>query len=341
MRPAKLPCCIYPTSVIMVDDDTDFARSFSLWLEQSYACKDFRNPLEALSYIKSLKAHPFLDHCLIQTEELDADERNIKVNIRKIHQEVFNSKRHQELSVVVVDYNMPEMDGIEFCKRLAHMPYLKKLMLTGEADTSLAVEAFNNGLIDKLIKKDSNSSLSLNQSLYNAVYELQLEYFAELSKPVMDSLSNSPEKTASCFNDPEFTNWFYDFLKQHKFVEFYLIENQANFLLLTKHGKLSWLVIRERKEMNRIAQFILDMIENEPNLTESNLINTINAYKAMPFFYSEDDYKTAVQDWEKYMHPCAEFKTDQNTYYYAFIEGKSIYNIDANKIKSFSACRDE
>jgi CheY-like chemotaxis protein len=297
--------------------------------------------MEALTYIKSLHPSPFTHRCVTQNEEIDTNERNLKVNIKAIHQEIFNPKRHRELSVVVVDYNMPAMNGLELCERLAGVPHIKKLMLTGEADNTIAVEAFNNGLIDKFIKKDSNSTLSLNQSLYNAVYELQLQYFNELSKPIMDSLRNSPEKMADCFSDPEFTTWFYGFLKQHKFIEFYLIENQANFLLSTRHGKLSCLAIRSRKEMNHIAQFIIDMIDGQPSATESKLIDTINAYKAIPFFYSEDDYQSPVQDWEKYMHPCAELTTKQNTYYYSLIEGNPFSSIDASKIKSFSACQAE
>jgi CheY-like chemotaxis protein len=324
-----------------VDDDLKFAKSFSLWLDQSYPCKEFTKPHEALNYIKALAHNPFINHCVMQSEELDADERNVKVNIRAIHQEVFNQERYKELSVVVVDYNMPEMNGIEFCRQLAGIPNIKKLMLTGEADNSIAVEAFNNGLIDKFIKKDSNSSMSLHQNVLNAVYELQLKYFLDLSRPVIDSMRNSPEKMPACFNDPEFASWLYEFLKQHKFVEFYLIENQANFLLLTKHGKLSWLVVRDKKEMADIVQFIDDMIDDKPSEAEQNIINAVRSHKAVPFFYSEKDYQAAVQDWGKYMHPCTELKTGRNTYYYSLIEGESIYTIDINRIKSFAACQGE
>jgi CheY-like chemotaxis protein len=341
MIPASLPCCLYPTSVILVDDDSKFAKSFGLWLDQSYPCREFTKPYEALSYIKALRHNPFLNRCVVQLEEVDVDERNVKVNIRAIHQEVFNPNRHKELSVIVVDYNMPDMDGIEFCRQLAGIPNIKKLMLTGEADNTIAVEAFNNGLIDKFIKKDSNSSMALHQSVLNAVYELQLKYFLDLSRPVIDSMRNSPEKMPACFNDPEFSAWFYALLRQHKFVEFYLIENQANFLLLTKHGKISWLVVRDKQEMADIAQFADDMIDDKPTEEERNIINQIRLRKTIPFFYSEDDYKTAVQDWAKYMQPCTELKTGQNTYYYSLIESKSIYSIDANRIKSFGDCQDE
>ena len=48
----------------------------------------------------------------------------------------------REVSVVVVDYFMPEMDGVTFCRRLNN-PSIGKILLTGRAEDSVAIEAFN------------------------------------------------------------------------------------------------------------------------------------------------------------------------------------------------------
>ncbi len=80
------------------------------------------------------------------------DRRIIDLDIPAIHREIYNSKRFLENTVLVIDYAMPVMHGMEVCKELSHLP-IKKLMLTGEADDKLAVQAFNQKLINKFIRK--------------------------------------------------------------------------------------------------------------------------------------------------------------------------------------------
>ena len=63
-----------------------------------------------------------------------------------IHKVIYDSKRFAMKTVVVVDYSMPNMNGLEVCKALEDLP-LKFIMLTGKAEPETAIEAFNDGLI--------------------------------------------------------------------------------------------------------------------------------------------------------------------------------------------------
>ena len=44
------------------------------------------------------------------------------------------------ISTVIVDYDMPSQNGIDFCRQLSDLP-IKKVMLTGRADYKLAVDS--------------------------------------------------------------------------------------------------------------------------------------------------------------------------------------------------------
>ena len=53
---------------------------------------------------------------------------------------------------MVVDYSMPEVDGIQFLTSIRNANCMK-ILLTGIADEREAVAAFNAGLIDCYLKK--------------------------------------------------------------------------------------------------------------------------------------------------------------------------------------------
>jgi serine phosphatase RsbU (regulator of sigma subunit) len=57
-------------------------------------------------------------------------------------------------SVVVTDYCMPEMNGIEFLKRVQEMaPETVRMLLTGSADLDAAIQAVNQGNIFRFLTK--------------------------------------------------------------------------------------------------------------------------------------------------------------------------------------------
>ena len=85
---------------------------------------------------------------------------------------------------------MPSLNGVEFCSQLKQKSF-KKIMLTGKAGESVAVQAFNEGIIDKFIRKDSPN---FEKTLTVAIEELQHEYFRNLSTVVTDSLAADPNK---------------------------------------------------------------------------------------------------------------------------------------------------
>ncbi|MCL2319946.1 MAG: response regulator [Treponema sp.] len=60
-----------------------------------------------------------------------------------------------KVSLVFLDWNMPEMDGIGFLKRVRAMPDYKELpviMVTSEAGKFSVIEALQNGATDYIVK---------------------------------------------------------------------------------------------------------------------------------------------------------------------------------------------
>jgi DNA-binding NtrC family response regulator len=60
----------------------------------------------------------------------------------------------REVSLVISDYNMPRMNGLEFLKEVkALYPHILAIMLTGQAEIEIAVQAINEAGVYKFIQK--------------------------------------------------------------------------------------------------------------------------------------------------------------------------------------------
>ncbi|MEA3221566.1 MAG: response regulator [Thermodesulfobacteriota bacterium] len=75
----------------------------------------------------------------------------------------------EPIHVVVSDYKMPEMDGIEFLKQVRERwPDIVRIVLSGYADTASVVDAVNEGHIYKFMPKPWNDD-ELRVTIANAV----------------------------------------------------------------------------------------------------------------------------------------------------------------------------
>jgi len=63
-------------------------------------------------------------------------------------------QKGQNYAVVVSDYNMPEMNGVQFLSKLSETaPDTVRLMLTGYADVNTAIKAVNDGHVFRILTK--------------------------------------------------------------------------------------------------------------------------------------------------------------------------------------------
>jgi PAS domain S-box-containing protein len=82
-------------------------------------------------------------------------------------EEGFAALAHATPDLILLDYNLPDMDGLLFMARLADSPSgsVPIVMLTGEGDESLAVEAMKCGAEDYLVKHVDGRHLKLLPSV--------------------------------------------------------------------------------------------------------------------------------------------------------------------------------
>lgn len=329
----KIPGCYFPTSTVVVDDNVTFLNSLKAVLDPLLVHKNFRYPHEALDYLKT-QYHPVLQPnrwiSTLDKDRIDWDKlplhahSYLDIDFFLIHSLVYNPHRFEEVSTVISDYEMPEMDGIEVFKQLSSLPF-QKLLLTGVATESTAVEAFNAHLIDQFILKQPKSS-DLSFIFNDSIFNLQRKYFLMHTAEIMQTLASDPR---SVIGEPEFIGIFNRVLAEHNIVEYYLVNESGCFLMLDFDGNPSWLVFKAEEDMD---YYHVSAAENE---APKSIIKALKNREKVLFLFSKEDHeRVPYTQWGKYLHDATTLKGQKNTFYYTYIPGKSVYQLKTDQITS-------
>jgi CheY-like chemotaxis protein len=330
MNFSRLPICSYPTTTILVDDNERFLMQMNNFLQaHNFYCNFYSDPKDALNFLnKNYAINPFINRCMTVDPDRNIDSFTIAFDFRKIHHEIYNPQRYEQISVIIVDYAMPQQDGLAMCKQINDELSLK-LLLTGEVGSSLAVEAFNEGAINKFVRK---GALDLPDILIKNLYELQQLYFINLSDAVFTrTINDSYQQLPICLNDPLFITLFNDVCSKNQITEYYLLDEHGSFLMLNAQGKPSWLLVKSETDMQGICEQA-----NEQH-SKSHIVRALQSREVIPYFHTESDWDIGYDDeeLERYLHAASKLQGQNQVYYYAHIINPSPYQLAWDQIASF------
>ena len=238
-----LPPYYHPTTVCFVDDNYAFLRSLSLDLPDDWSFVSYLQPEEALAAVNAPQPlTPLVDRCF-SMDTSNPNEPLIHFNLAALEQEIKLIDRFRRISVLLVDYAMPTMNGLEFCEQVKNKD-IKKALLTGVADEKTAVAAFNSGIIDRYIPKASLATMS---SVIPHVDALQQAYFKQYSSRLNTNLALNPP---AFMTDPLLHKYFSSLLREQRIVEFYLTGEPYGYLMLRADGSMIRLVVLSQAELN-------------------------------------------------------------------------------------------
>lgn len=331
MGSREIPPFYFPTTVAFVDNSRDFLENLSLKLDTGLAYYLYDSPVDALVELNGVYRQEFLVErffSLFQySEEMPLSHHVIDLNLDKIVREVHNERRFEQVSVVVVDYDMPEIDGLEFCRNIKN-PAMKKVLLTGKADEKVAVQAFNQGIIDRFILKQDENVIPV---LRRAIADLQREYFQDLGRMLMDALALGSH---SFLRDPVFSDVFRQLCTKLNIVEFYLSGVPEGMLLLDANGKAYFLIVSTEEGM--VSHYEIAYDQAAPQ----ELLDALSSNKVVPYFWQAGwgwEYSSECRDWRSYLHPATEV-LGREWYYYALVENAPGFQLD--HVRSYNAFLD-
>ena len=307
----SLPVYQHPTSIVLVDDSASFIASVEYQVSPNLAIKSFLDPHEALGWLGGLyhsddgKLLPIRIGYDEQT--FSFERRTIALDVDQIYRIVHDAKRFQTAAVVVVDYAMAALNGLDFCRALRGLP-CKKILFTGEANEMIAVEAFNQGLIDRYLKKSDPTSMD---RLEYEIAALQRDYFIEKSGTLKDLLV---QHTYSFVSDEAIVKLADALIARHGFVEYFLFPDPAGILFFDADGKATLMVVETRAGL-------ISHLETAQDYDAPIALRTaLRDAQVVPFFWKSGGMYTEKSiDWQQYCLP-AQVCTGRENYYYALFD---------------------
>jgi len=245
----RLPPIYFPTTVALIDDDPIFLERLQFTLSASPSSfLSFSSAVHAKqSLVPKINLQKGASTWLSRCEDSEGfEERVIDIKIGAMHKELYIKNRFEEISCMVVDYQMPHVNGLELCRSIKNLK-VQKILLTGAVDESFAIDALNSGVIDHYLdKSDPDLSIKLKQAITNA----QKNYFWQRSLGLWQETNFIDEVGA--LTDPVWLNYFYKCQKDFQAVEYYMIEAKGSFLFVDKAGKLGGLFTNTDETWNSV-----------------------------------------------------------------------------------------
>lgn len=318
------PLFYWPTNILIVDDNQAFLENFSATLDESSAVVSFNNPQKALKTLKE-KNNNFKEisslATFVNSNEYDDENPLKKIDYSKLANFIYQKNRFSDISIAIVDYAMPKMNGVEFCKKIANFP-IKKIMLTGDASYEIGIKSFNHNIIDAFVPKDTTNVFNeVNQY----IKKMRLEYFSDIS----NSLQGDPQNTLKTSQD--YLKLFTHFIKQNNIVEYYQLDISGSYLGLDKAGNNYWLVIKSTDKLQQ------DMDVAKYHKENIAVIQKLATKTHLLFLFSEIEKKLPVSLWGNFIFPITNTFSFNNSQYFSAIIKKEDFSLRRNDIGSLQA----
>ena len=225
--------CYFPTTVVAIDDNVNFLDSLKDILgSKNITVKGFTDPFAGLDFINENSVNNSLafSDLTMSGDEATSDWQSILLNVNRVHSQIYDENRFAKISAVIVDYSMPGIDGVELCSKISDSN-IQRILLTGVADENVAIDAFNNGYINRFARKSSSNIVSdVIQSVNWAIHQ----YFSAYTSDLMKYL---PAKEMNNLRDPIFANFFYGTCLNRSYIEYYMLDTFGSYLFLREDGR--------------------------------------------------------------------------------------------------------
>lgn len=327
-----LPLAYFPTKVVFLEDSHLYLNTVTRKLDQSKReFKCFTEVGDAIDYLNdTYKPDYYLNRYVSSLEEPCYENRAINLAVYDIHNEIYNNTRFKQISTLVIDYDMPYMNGVEVCKIIKD-PYIQKILLTNTADESVAIRAFNDGIIDHYIRKNDPEVL---EKLEEALNKAQEKYFKLISNNIAKLITTSDWRP-SALQDPAYQQLLKDIIKKYNIVEYYITETAGSYLFMDASGRSYGLFIADDEAMDALAREAFYPGSD----TSIRIVDAFKKREKILCYHDKDSITLPHVDlWDAYLYP-TNILEGKTTYYWAV--AANTIDLHISKLLPYNAYRKE
>lgn len=245
---ANFPLVLLPKRVVFVDDDQDFLEVVRFAIPRDFSRTFISDPHRAL--LALTQEAPYWAE--LETLMMTAHQARIE-GLGEPHvyaNAYFNDwRRFHVTTVLVVDYAMPGMTGVQMVKSLDPTP-CRRVLLTGEADASTAISAFNEGAIHKFIPKATPDITAQLRSSVEEMHATVCEHFGQLIRPTLTS------DQLALLQAPAVVQGLWKKVTDLQWVEHVVVGQPFGLLGKSATGPLQWLQLETPESLGDLSEAV-------------------------------------------------------------------------------------
>src|SRR5689334_18151030 len=102
MKVSKISLCYYPTTAVLLDDNSEFLEGLELKLSNYIPLNFYESPKKALKFfLEEYNSLSFIDRCFANNHEEYSDHLMQDLDIRSIHKKIYDPQRFNEITVLI------------------------------------------------------------------------------------------------------------------------------------------------------------------------------------------------------------------------------------------------
>lgn len=293
-----IPMYYYPVKVLFVDDDLNLLMAYQHFHlpNQIETISNPKQALEAIIASQANKLNLFKD--ITEEAQIDLAQSNpdtiIGFAYKSLNKIIDSQTKYNQYGILITDYQMPEMNGLELCDQLANYD-IRKILLTGAYSTTNAVSALNNKEIDYFMPKSELTA----ESLTMCIHQLQLRHFYKITENFLSITGNK----LTCFTNPDFANLINNFVQQNNISEYYLLNHTGCYLLKNEKDKFI---------LNIYTEEDLEQFCNMYSHIDPELLYNVQQHNLIPHY----ELPKQEEITQAYFYPAQQL----GIYYYNFVK---------------------
>ena len=308
----KLPIYSHPTLTVLVDDSSPLLQSYASQ-DRTHAAthKRFHQADQALEWLMRSPRH---DGAPLRVNH-DLPGCSVTVDVEGIFRISRQRQRFEIPTVLVVDFYMPDMNGLDFCRALQRLP-CKKILLAGAAEERIAIDAMNDGLIDRYVRKQDEDALP---QLERQIGQMRQAWFLDQARVERELLALHDYSFLRC---PSLAAVVRQLYQQHGFVEHYIFPRPNGILLIDGAGEAQLMVVETERGMQAQYEIARDSGAPRP------LLQALEERRALPFFQHlgrDGMYDKSINGGWHAQCRAPQICDGEETYYWALFELPASY----------------
>ena len=234
-----------PGTIVFLDDDPGYLDMLALVLPQDWHIRFFLRPQSCIHHLM-LETNAWENDLANQQQILTRWRELGTPLIPQILDYWSTTERYALSRICVVDYSMPAMNGLQALERLEDW-HGARILLTGQADEQIAVKAFNYGLIEQFIPKQTPD---ISQRLIEAIQRLQM--MASGRQPPLWRATLS-QRQYTLLRSPSISAELSAFVSK-RWIEHVVIGHPFGILGRDADGNVGWLQLEPASGLDELAE---------------------------------------------------------------------------------------